>query len=161
MTFSSFLKPAHVWYYANCCLLFNCVWIFVTSGLQPASFLCPWGSPGKNTGMGCHFLLQGIFPTQGLNLCLLHWQEDSLPLSHQGNLYYVNSTDVCVCVFKGLYLSQYCLPNCIFCYPTIFDGLLYARYCIRYWTYLNFKIVLKPRFIIFIVTALGWTVSSS
>ena len=33
----------------------------------------------------CHFLLQGIFPTQGLNLCLLHWQVDSLPLSHQGS----------------------------------------------------------------------------
>ena len=34
-------------------------------------------SPGKNTGVGCHALLQGIFPTQGLNrclLCLLHWQ---------------------------------------------------------------------------------------
>ena len=37
-------------------------------------------SPGKNTGVGCHFLLQGIFPTQGLNLGLLHllhWQVDS------------------------------------------------------------------------------------
>ena len=36
---------------------------------------CSWDSPGKNTGVGCHFLLQGIFPTQGLNLhilCLLH-----------------------------------------------------------------------------------------
>ena len=40
--------------------------------------------PGKNTGVGCHFLLQGIFPTQGWNLCLLHWQVDSLPLSHLG-----------------------------------------------------------------------------
>ena len=35
--------------------------------------------------MGCHFLLQGIFPIQGLNLCLLHWQVDSLLLSHQGS----------------------------------------------------------------------------
>ena len=34
--------------------------------------------PGKNTGVGCHFLLQGIVPTQGLNLHLLHWQVDSL-----------------------------------------------------------------------------------
>ena len=45
--------------------------------------LSPWNSPGKNTGVGCHFLLQGIFPTQGFNpwlLCLLHWQVDSLPL---------------------------------------------------------------------------------
>ena len=42
-----------------------------------------WGSPGKNTGVGCHALLQGIFLTQGLNLHLLHilqWQADSLSL---------------------------------------------------------------------------------
>ena len=40
-------------------------------------------SPGKNTGVGCHALLQGILPTQGSNLpllCLLHWQAGSLPL---------------------------------------------------------------------------------
>ena len=36
-------------------------------GLQPARLVCPWDSPGNNTGVGCHFLLQGIFPTQGLN----------------------------------------------------------------------------------------------
>ena len=40
-------------------------------GLQPTRFLCPWDFPGKNTGVGCHFILQGIFPTQGLNPCLL------------------------------------------------------------------------------------------
>ena len=56
-------------------------------GLEPASFLCPGNFPGKNTGAGCHFLLQGIFPTQGLNphlLPLLHWQLDSLPLAPPG-----------------------------------------------------------------------------
>ena len=50
-------------------------------GLQPTRLLCPWDSPGKHTGVGCHALLQGIFPTQGLNLSLLHllhWQADSL-----------------------------------------------------------------------------------
>ena len=36
-------------------------------GLYPAKLLCPWNSPGKNTGLGCHSLLQGIFPTQGSN----------------------------------------------------------------------------------------------
>ena len=53
-------------------------------GLQPARLLCPWDSPGKITGVGCHLLLQGIFPTQGLNphlLHFLHWQADSLPLA--------------------------------------------------------------------------------
>ena len=45
------------------------------------------GSPGKNTGVGCHFLLQGIFLTQGLNpglLHLLHWRVCSLPLAPLG-----------------------------------------------------------------------------
>ena len=42
-------------------------------------------SPGRNTGVGCHALLQGFFPTQGLNPCLLHWQADSLPLSYEGS----------------------------------------------------------------------------
>ena len=36
--------------------------------------------PGKKNGVGCHFLLQGIFPIQGSNQCLLHWQAGSLPL---------------------------------------------------------------------------------
>ena len=52
-------------------------------GLYPAWLLCPWDVPGKNTRAGYHVLLQGIFPTQGLNPCLfhlLHWQADSLPL---------------------------------------------------------------------------------
>ena len=41
-------------------------------GLQPSRLLCPWDSPGRNTGVGCHFLLQGIFWTQEWNPCLLH-----------------------------------------------------------------------------------------
>ena len=44
-------------------------------GLQPTRLLCPWDFSGKSTGMSCHFLLQGIFLTQGLKLhllCLLH-----------------------------------------------------------------------------------------
>ena len=49
-----------------------------------SSWGCAWNFPGKNTGMGCHALLQGIFPTQGSNPCLfhlLHWQAGSLPLA--------------------------------------------------------------------------------
>ena len=40
---------------------------FVTPWTVVCQALCPWDYPGKNTGVGCHFLLQGIFPTQGLN----------------------------------------------------------------------------------------------
>ena len=63
----------------------------VSSSLQPrglwfTGLLYPWDSPGKNTGVRCHFLFQGIFPTQGLNLDLLRWQADSLPPgSHLGS----------------------------------------------------------------------------
>ena len=51
-------------------------------GLKPTGLLCPWNSPGKNTGVACHVLLQGIFLIQGLNPSLLrylHWQASSLP----------------------------------------------------------------------------------
>ena len=46
--------------------------------------LCPWDSPGKSTGVGCHFHLQGIFPTQRSNPHLLHWQASFLPLAPPG-----------------------------------------------------------------------------
>ena len=55
--------------------------------LQPARFLYPCNSPGKNTGVGCH-ALQGNLLIQGLIWCLLHllhWQADSLPQSHLGS----------------------------------------------------------------------------
>ena len=58
------------------CALMNC---------SPPRLLCPGNSPSKNTGVGCHFLLQEIFATQRSNphlLCLLHWQVDSFPLCH-------------------------------------------------------------------------------
>ena len=69
---------------------FSHVWLFAT----PWTPLAPWSSPGssvrreecspgKNTGVGCHALLQGIFPTQGSNphlLQVLHWQVGSLPV---------------------------------------------------------------------------------
>ena len=54
-------------------------------GLEPARLLCPWNSPGKNTGVGSHSLLQGIFPTQGLNPGLLHCRHILYHLSHQGS----------------------------------------------------------------------------
>ena len=52
--------------------------------------LCTWDFPCTNTGVGCHFLLHGIFLTQGSSPCLLYWQVGSLPLSHWGNpnIYY-------------------------------------------------------------------------
>ena len=80
---------SHVWLFvpqvlgflasAVCCY-FSCVWLCNPLGCRP---LCPWNSPGKNTGVGCHFLLQGDLPKPGIEsvLCLLHWQAGFLPLA--------------------------------------------------------------------------------
>ena len=66
-------------------------------GLYPTRLLWPWNSPGKNTGVGCHFLFQGLFQTEELNSSLQHWQVDSLPLTYLGSphtlyLYLNNAT---------------------------------------------------------------------
>ena len=53
----------------SCSVVSNSLW---PHGLRPVRLLCPWNSPGKNTGVGCHSLLQEIFLTQGSNPCLLH-----------------------------------------------------------------------------------------
>ena len=62
---------------------------------MPNSFVTPWTTacqaplskdpPGKNTGMGCHLLLQGIFSIRRSNLSFLNWQAEALPLIHQGS----------------------------------------------------------------------------
>ena len=65
------------WYVDKCFSLSVISNSLQSHGLQPARLLCSWDSPGKSTGVGCHFLFWGIFPTQGLNPGLLHWQADS------------------------------------------------------------------------------------
>ena len=57
--------------------------LFAGEVWMPARLPWPWDFPGKDTGVVCHFRLQGIFPTQELSSHLLHWQADSLPLTHQ------------------------------------------------------------------------------
>ena len=51
---------------------------------SPLGSSVQWDFSGKNIGVGCHFLLHGIFMTLGLNPDLLHWQADSLLLSLLG-----------------------------------------------------------------------------
>ena len=74
-------------------------------GLLPARLLHPWNLPGKDTGVGCHFLLQGMFPTQGSKPGLLHFRQTLYCLSHQGspsvynvlpNMYTHKHTHLCV-----------------------------------------------------------------
>ena len=54
-------------------------------GLWPARLLSSWDSPGRNTGVGCHFLLLGIFPTQVSNPSLLHCRQILYQLSYKGS----------------------------------------------------------------------------
>ena len=63
----------------------RCVRPLKPHGLQPPRLLCPWDFPGKNTGVGCHFLLQGLFPTQGLNPGLQHCRQILYRLSYEGS----------------------------------------------------------------------------
>ena len=106
-------KKGHCFVVVICCLVVKLYPTFLQPhGLYSASFLCPWdfpgnsesevkvtqscptlsniidynspwNSPGHTTGVCCHFLLQEIFPTQGLNLHLLQWEADSLTESYQ------------------------------------------------------------------------------
>ena len=60
-------------------------WLLRPHGVEPARLLCPLDSLGKNIGVGCNFLLQGIFLTQGLNLGLLHCRQILYWLSSEGS----------------------------------------------------------------------------
>ena len=69
--------------------------------LEPAKLLCLWNFPGKNTGVGYLSLLQGIFPTQGLNPCLTLYRHILYHLSHQGSQelgYYAIKISTVVCI---------------------------------------------------------------
>ena len=82
-------------------------------GPQPARMLSPWDFPGKNTGVGCYFLLQGIFPTQGLNPGLLH-------LLHYRQIFYCWATeeaplkrvmDTLLSLQEPSFLKEECYPS--------------------------------------------------
>ena len=101
-----------------CCLVSKpCLTLCNPVALQPTRLLCPWYSPGKRTGVGCHFLLQENFLTQRPNSCLLHWQVDSLLLSHQKSPY----ENICC----SLAQSRPTLCNPIDCSTTDFPVLHY------------------------------------
>ena len=126
--------------------------------------LCLWDFPGKNTGVGCHLLLQGIFPTQGLNpqlLCLLHGQSDPLPLHYlwsMRDIFYLRkclspfclkSTDLISVTIDYYYFFFYCSRLVTQSWPTLCDlvecsplgssvhGLLQAR--ILGWVAISFS----------------------
>ena len=86
-----FFSPEHLWRRKGWCRKWTVVKVshsvvsdsLQPRGLWPARILCPWGSPGKNTGVGSYSLLQGIFPTQGSNPGLWSCRQILYCLSHQ------------------------------------------------------------------------------
>ena len=69
-------------------------------GLQPPRLLCPRNSPGKDSAVHCHALLQGIFPTQGSNPGLLHCREILYQLSYHGSPYTCIPMNNCMVTFS-------------------------------------------------------------
>ena len=112
----------NVFWLQNRELLFSgsCPTLLRHHGLQPTRLLCPWDLPGKSTGVGCHFLLQGISLTQGSNSCLLHWQTGYLPLTHKwspvGKSNTHIRTDQTRCVFQTILwiILQWTFSTCYF-----------------------------------------------
>ena len=78
---------------------FSCVRLLRPHGLEPARPLCSWNSPGKNTGVGCHFLYQWIFLTLGSSPCLMSpalapglfstWEAQNYHMTQQFHSWYI------------------------------------------------------------------------
>ena len=98
---------------------FLCIYIYMCLGVlsrsvvsdscypidcSTARLLCSWDSPGKNTGVGCHFLLQGIFLTQESNLGLLHCRQTLYQLNYEGSPY------ICIYTHTQTYIYIYSSP---------------------------------------------------
>ena len=110
--------------------------------LWPTRLLWPWDSPGKNTGVGCHFLLQRIFPTQGSNLGLTHCRQMLYHLRHQGSLIESVMPSYLLILFHTLLL----LFHTLLLLPSIFPSIRVfsneLALCIiwpKYWSF-NFSI---------------------
>ena len=109
----------------SCCCL--------VSQFLSCSFVTPWtvahqaplsmGFSSKNTGVGCHFLFQGIFPTQGLNLSLLPWHMDSLPLSHQGHMWLLDLEPEGI--LEGMWFNEW--PGLVRCHRAARAGCPWPR----------------------------------
>ena len=82
-------------------------------GLYLGRLFCPWDSPDKNTGVVCHFLLQGIFliEIEPVFLIFLHWQAGSLPLTLPGK---PNSKYAFICLLLFLNWNISALQRCVF-----------------------------------------------
>ena len=85
MSFNRCMDKGDVTFHMYNGMLWSESFSVVSDSLQPHGLYSPWNSPGQNTGVGSLSLLQGIFPTQGLNPGLLHCRQILYHLSHKGS----------------------------------------------------------------------------
>ena len=108
--------------------------------LEPSRFYHQWDFPGKNTGVCCHSLLQGIFPTQGSNLSLLHHRKIVHHLSHQGR--HKNTGVGSHSLLQGIFPTQGSKLGLLHCMqilyhlshqgrPEVFKQLINQRKCVK------------------------------
>ena len=110
-------------------------------GLQSIRLLCPWDFPGKDPGVGGHLLLQGIFPTQGSKLGLLHCRQILYWLSYKGS-------PCCRLDAQNSFISQLkvhtlWLTSLHFCHPLASSNSLFSNslfYPLFLWVWLFFQI---------------------
>ena len=88
MQVSMYLCLYRCTYLSRCCCC--CLLVKLCLTLCNPMDLCPWDFPGKNTGVGCHFLLQGILLIQGSNMCPLPQQADSIIAEPPGKFIYLD-----------------------------------------------------------------------
>ena len=89
--------------YVLCLVAQSCPTLCHPMDCSPPGSSAHGDSPGKNTGVGCHALLQGIFPTQGLNPSLPHCRQILYHLSHQGS---ARALECNLSLLQGIFLTQ-------------------------------------------------------
>jgi len=126
------------WMVCSCCCVCSVAQLcpFLCDPTDYSLLLRPWDFPGKNIGVSCHFLPQGIFPTQGSNLCLLgllHWQVDSLPLSHLGSNGLQTSLQIVQFHLPFEFLSQIPSHSVLWAisFPCLQVFIIQTRFCWR------------------------------
>ena len=110
--------------------LLSHVRLFATPWTVAYRLLLPWDFPGKSTGVDCHFLLQGIFSTQGSNPGLLHCRQMLYHLSHQGSFFLELSVQLSSCL---LVLLEHSVQNSTSCLSFLYTWFYFLHRICHHW----------------------------
>ena len=122
-------------YPINCFLVTKSCLTLPSCRLQPTRLLCPWDFSGKNTEVICHFLLQWIFLTQGLNLGFLHCRQILYNLSYHLRLFYMERKTRISLNFGLTYTTYLCCQILSYKMSTL---LIITMVCLFHCSYLKY-----------------------